>query len=908
MPDAIFCYEYDPPIPTNLPVQEQVDRMYDGVLMECNESCAKAYGANRAADVLGRRLSQLAGSRPRNLNHLFSEMIRNGYRLIDAEDTEILPDGSQRHYVKTAYGFVENGHLRRLWGTFKDITDRKRAEQDLIECEGKFRSITQNASDSIFIKDQHRRYTFVNRAMLELLKRPESSVLGKTPAEVFGPEQAAIIDEVDDRTFAGHTVDETRTLWIGDQEFHFHTVQTPLTRENGTVTSIMGVVRDVTQSKMAEIELRAQKARYQMLFEAANDFVILSDMSDPQNPGPIIDASQLACERLGYTRDEIKKLRPTDIMTGVDDDRDLRDAGMSARDQSLVFDRNLITRSGEVIPVEIRSRIFEHGGKRLALTIGRDISRRKSVLDQLRKSEELARIVLNATLDLVVLTDAQGTIIDLNDRMTEALGGTRENLIGTCVFDHFPPHVAEQRRALMHDVLRDRKPLRYLDRPRSGVVYEVSLYPIEDQRDGSCRLVVFVHDATEEHQTAEHLRESEERFRALFENSPDVIAVTDLDGKFLDINRTTHGYNRDDVIGTYITDYLTPELADRFRRAVRRAVDTGTPQSYEAHSVSPSGQTVHWHCRVSTLKAGGKAERLIINTTDISDRKEWERALHEARLFTDNLVNTASVMIVGLDTEGTVTLFNPAGEHLTGYSRDDLLGQNWFDLLVPRNRYEYVYEQFLQGGCTGLPPRLEHPILTKDGRERIISWSNSELREGDRVVGMISFGIDTTERIEAERKMRELNERLEMEHEALLEKNIALKQILAHLEQDKSQYKHEICDSIEKLLEPVMATLTRTKGRLKPRELAELRTRLNAILQKDIDAFASNLEKLSPRELDVLNLIRAGRSSKEIADRLHLSLQTVHKHRGSIRNKLQLSNKDVNLATYLRSHAKGASL
>ena len=80
-----------------------------------------------------------------------------------------------------------------------------------------------------------------------------------------------------------------------------------------------------------------------------------------------------------------------------------------------------------------------------------------------------------------------------------------------------------------------------------------------------------------------------------------------------------------------------------------------------------------------------------------------------------------------------------------------------------------------------------------------------------------------------------------------------------------------------------------------------LETTLTTIVGRDFDQFKSDLAKLTPRELDICEHIREGRSSKDIAALLNISSQTVHKHRQLIRRKLRISNKAVNLATYLRS-------
>ena len=100
---------------------------------------------------------------------------------------------------------------------------------------------------------------------------------------------------------------------------------------------------------------------------------------------------------------------------------------------------------------------------------------------------------------------------------------------------------------------------------------------------------------------------------------------------------------------------------------------------------------------------------------------------------------------------------------------------------------------------------------------------------------------------------------------------------------------------------PIIQRLKHGNGYLKPKDIHIMENTLSAIIEKDLDEFKNNLKKLTPRELDVCTLIKRGKSSKEIADSLHISLPTVHKHREIIRRKLQITNKSINLGAYLRS-------
>jgi len=129
--DAVYCYEFDAAIPTDLPAEEQVKLMCDCTLVECNDVCAKSYGNDRAEDVVGRKPCELFGTTPGSLDTLFAAYVQGGYRIVDRESVENLEDGTERHYLYNGHGVVEDGRLLRVWGSFRDITGRKRAEEAL---------------------------------------------------------------------------------------------------------------------------------------------------------------------------------------------------------------------------------------------------------------------------------------------------------------------------------------------------------------------------------------------------------------------------------------------------------------------------------------------------------------------------------------------------------------------------------------------------------------------------------------------------------------------------------------------------------------------------------------------------------------------------------------------------------
>jgi len=177
--DAIFCYEYDPPIPTGMPAGEQVKKLYDGVLVECNETCAKAYGAEAPGEVVGKRLRELFGAERESVDSLFRAMIEGGYRVVDGEGVEEMPDGTKRYFLNNAHGIAENGKLVRIWGTFRDVTEARQAEFALRESRERLSQFMDAASDLFFLLDKDLRLLEVNRRGLEIIGRRRDEVLGR---------------------------------------------------------------------------------------------------------------------------------------------------------------------------------------------------------------------------------------------------------------------------------------------------------------------------------------------------------------------------------------------------------------------------------------------------------------------------------------------------------------------------------------------------------------------------------------------------------------------------------------------------------------------------------------------------------------------------------------------------------
>ncbi len=128
--EGVSRLEIDPPVPINLPEEEQIDRLYGGArIAECNDAMARMYGLSEARELVGTRLADLhTVSDPANREQIRT-FIRSGYRISDSETREHDRDGRSRVFLNNVIGFLEDGHLVRVWGTQRDVTDQRHLEE-----------------------------------------------------------------------------------------------------------------------------------------------------------------------------------------------------------------------------------------------------------------------------------------------------------------------------------------------------------------------------------------------------------------------------------------------------------------------------------------------------------------------------------------------------------------------------------------------------------------------------------------------------------------------------------------------------------------------------------------------------------------------------------------------------------
>jgi len=202
-PDAMWRGEFEHPIPLSLPEDEQIDRIYrDGYVAECNEAMARLMGSGSAEQLIGKRFGELV---PRTDTRVVEELrnaIRSRFEATTVETTLLDDNGQRIHRLRTQFGSVVNGELRRIWVVTRDISKLRRTELALAASEERFRDVLEGIELPAVMLDSSGAVTFCNECFTRLAQRPREDVLERTCLE-------GIVSELERETWRAALAPET---------------------------------------------------------------------------------------------------------------------------------------------------------------------------------------------------------------------------------------------------------------------------------------------------------------------------------------------------------------------------------------------------------------------------------------------------------------------------------------------------------------------------------------------------------------------------------------------------------------------------------------------------------------------------------------------------------------------------
>lgn len=546
--------------------------------------------------------------------------------------------------VETASDLTLDAARRRIAELEEALREAGRTIRTLRESELRYREIFDGASDIILVISLDGQRLAWNRAGEELLGYSAEEIRAMSVREfvqLVVPEHRerllqALNDKLEGRSAESRY--EVDFMTKGGRRVTLE-VNSRLLFRDGKPFAVQGMLRDVTERKRMEQALRESEARYRDLFENAGDIVYVHDFE-----GRFLSVNRGAERILGYTPADAKYLTMAQIVAPEHRERALQAITdkRTGRVDATQYELDVIAKDGRRVTLEINSRLFYENGVPVGIHgTARDVTQRRRMEEALRESEARYKALFERAHDIIYCHDVQGWLLDINPATEALFGYRREESRSINLWELVVP----ESRPVVQEAIK-----RLLEAPETPVRYEATLVT-RDGRRLTFELMTWLvlengtpvafqgigRDLTERRLAERALRESEERFRRMFDAAPLGIALVSLTGQVLRANRTVCewlGYTPEEVAGRRYSEFQFPEDTEETSRLARRLVDDPKLSSFqiEKRYRTKHGQAVWGRMTVVVVRnSEGRPQYLLSMIEDVTQRRALEEQVQHAQ-------------------------------------------------------------------------------------------------------------------------------------------------------------------------------------------------------------------------------------------------------------------------------------
>ena len=397
---------------------------------------------------------------------------------------------------------------------------------------------------------------------------------------------------------------------------------------------------------------------------------------------------------------------------------------------------------------------------------------------------------------------------------------------------------------------------------------------------------------------------SEQMLKSLVESSSDHIFSLSPEGVYLTSNNHLIDKvvsDRDFLIGKSVFDIHDRKVSGKYKNNIDKVLETEESVTFE-HDIETSNGIKYHLDTLFPIFIDGDLRQIGGICHDITELKETYIELETKELFIKSVTNTTPAIIYVYDLIKDQNIYcNDRIKDLLGFSPEEIrsMGKRFLgDNIHPDDKHLLrLHILNLQKSEEGQVLELECRIKTKIGEWK---WLNSRevvfSRTSDGLVEQtLGIAVDVS-------KYKENAKNLEINSKKLDEKNIALRTLIEHRDEEILNLKNNLESSVNILVKPYLDKLKKTEINTDQSTYLELiEENCKEILGSFNARLNDQMSKLSPAEFQVANLVKVGRSTKEIANILKISVSTVSTHRKNIRNKIGIKNRKKNLSVILRN-------
>jgi diguanylate cyclase (GGDEF)-like protein/PAS domain S-box-containing protein len=535
-----------------------------------------------------------------------------------------------------------------------------------------FEFFVEKVADAIFIHDFSGKFIEVNQQACDSLGYTKDELLSMTVMNV-------------QKNFNLQTAQEE---WKNIKPNERHTLLGYQCRKDGSIFPVevhfscinfdgekifLSLVQNISERKKLEEALKESKKKFSIIFKETALPIALTKLPNHE----YIDVNNTWCKLFAYKKEEL--IGKTSAELGISRDLNIQNnmVDILKTDYKLCkYETILYTKSGSLLNVLVDVSIVTIDDIEYAISTINDITERVYWEMALKESEEKYRTLFEDSLDMIHIIDMNGIIIDANTKEIEVLGYGKE-LIGKKLFDLIDPSYQQITKEKFKHVFKGEEIKQYetvmLTKDNRKLTVEVSVTP--HMRNGELLSAhAILRDVTSRKYIEEKLIENEEKYRALFEDSLDMIHIVDSNGHIIDANAAqmkTLGYSKEELRNMRIIDMIAPEDRENARLRIAQIRNAELIGVYESILLTKDGRKIYMEARSTPHVVDGKMVFTHTIIRDITERKAKEAKLNEAAIVVENL----SEGLLITDENTYILSVNPAFTKLTGFTKEEAVGK-----------------------------------------------------------------------------------------------------------------------------------------------------------------------------------------------------------------------------------------
>ncbi|MEZ4671187.1 MAG: PAS domain S-box protein [Anaerolineae bacterium] len=645
----------------------------------------------------------------------------------------------------------------------RDINQRKQVEEQL-------RLITDNMDDVVSQIDTDGIVIYVSPSCQTILGYSPEELMGQPGFELIHPDDLATNVEKFQLAILSHTTEVAEVRYL-HKDGHYVWMESSagaVYDNNGDINCLVACSRDISSRKMAEERLRRSEEQLRLLTDSMGDV-----MAQVGSDGTITYISPSCYTNFGFRpyeligKPSLELVHPEDLPSAS-----AKFQAIAVGNNSEVAEYRFLHKDGHYIWVEsCGNRILDKDGQIAAfVTATRNITSRKLAEAQLRESEEHFRLLANNSTDMIAQLGDDGVMQYITPSCQAVLGYQPDELIGRIAFDFIHPDDKYGVVDKFQGVMTGLEPyfIEFRAKHKEGhyVWLELNTSVVHKSPGVIDHLVLAMRDISSRKKTEKALRASEEQYRLLADNSTDVIALHELDGRCIytspSVTQQT-GWLPEEIEGASPTRLIHPQDAERVFIAVAQAIQDGKDVSVEYRfQCKDGGYTwVESHHRL-IFQSDGTPYRLVVSTRNVTTRKQAELALQEneerLRIITDNM----SDVVVQISPRGVIDYVSPSSRDMLGYDPHELIGEPTF-VRIHQDDQLLVAQKFQEAYKERKPKTMEVRYRHKSGQYRWIEISGMVIIDArDSVNGLVASMRDVQARKHTNDALRESEERLRL--------------------------------------------------------------------------------------------------------------------------------------------------